>query len=145
MHYRDRIVALHHVPQRAQPLLYSYNLHLIRYAVAQMLQLLIRSRCRHKQTPPVAGRQASDDAGSSDRAVADGNDVLQLGLEDGVEVLGRAEGDEGVAVCESCEDADSVERRVLDGKALLLENAGGGGGGGGALTHWNSRMRHGQP
>jgi hypothetical protein len=40
--------------------------------------------------------------------MADGDDILQLGFEDGVEVLGRADGDDGVGVCEGGEDADSA-------------------------------------
>ena len=40
--------------------------------------------------------------------MADGDDVLQLGFEDGVEVLGGADGDEGIRVGEGGEDADSV-------------------------------------
>jgi hypothetical protein len=41
--------------------------------------------------------------------VHDGNDICELGLEDGVEVLRCALGNEGVAVCEGGEDADPVD------------------------------------
>lgn len=79
-----------------------------------MLQLLVRRRRGHQQALLVAGGQAADDARAGDGGVADGNHVLQLGLEDRVEVLRRADGDERVRVGEGREDADSV--RVKKGK-----------------------------
>ena len=73
-----------------------------------MLQFLIGSRGGHEEAFAVAGRQAPDDACARDRAVADGDDVLQLGFEDAVEVFRGADGDECVGVGEGGEDADSV-------------------------------------
>lgn len=101
------IIAANHIPQRAQPLLDALDLDLVRNAVAQVLQLLVRRRRRHEQPLAVAGREAPDDARARDGRVADGDDVLQLGLEDRVEVLRRADGDERIAVGEGREDADS--------------------------------------
>ena len=108
MHDRNAIVAFHHIPQRTEPFLDAHDLDLIRYRVPQVLQLLIGRAGRDQKTPSVAGGQAADDARAGDGAVADGDDVLELGLEDAVEVFGCAQGDEGVGVCEGCEDADSV-------------------------------------
>jgi hypothetical protein len=42
---------------------------------------------------------------------------LKLGLEDGVEILGGAESDEGVGVCESREDTDPRSSCQLDSVA----------------------------
>ena len=39
--------------------------------------------------------------------MADGNDILEFGFEDTVEVLRGADGDNGVGVCQEGEDADS--------------------------------------
>lgn len=49
-----------------------------------MLQLLIRRARRDKQALAVPCRQASDDPCSSDRAMADGNDILELGLKNAI-------------------------------------------------------------
>lgn len=71
-----------------------------------MLQLLVGGGRWHQQTLSVSGGQATDDVGAGDGAVADWDDVLELGLEDGVEVLGSADGDESVGVGERGEDTD---------------------------------------
>lgn len=73
-----------------------------------MLQLLICRRCRYEKTLLVSCRQSPDDPSPGDGCMADWDDILQLGFEDAVEVLGSADGDEGVGVCECREDADSV-------------------------------------
>lgn len=71
-----------------------------------MLELLVGGGGGDEETLSVAGGEAADDAGASDGGADGGNDVLEFGLEDGVEVFGGAEGDEGVGVCEGREDAD---------------------------------------
>ena len=73
-----------------------------------LLQFLICSRGRDEESFAVAGCEAPDDSRAGDCGVADGNHVLELGFEDGVEVFACADGDEGVGVCERGEDADSV-------------------------------------
>lgn len=108
VHERDVVVGANDVAERRQALLDALDAHLVGDAVAQVLQLLVRRRRRDQQALAVAGRQAPDDARAGDGRVADGDDVLQLGLEDRVEVLRRADGDEGVRVGEGREDADSV-------------------------------------
>jgi len=52
--------------------------------------------------------------------VADGDYILQFGFEDGVEVFGGANGDEGVGVCEGGEDADSVGDARLAGVLYVV-------------------------
>lgn len=74
-----------------------------------MLKLLICGGGRYEEALFVASAQAADDTGPSDGRVHDGNDICELGLEDGVEVLRCALGNEGVAVCEGGEDADPVD------------------------------------
>ena len=74
-----------------------------------MLQLLVRRRGGDEQALAIACRETPDDAGAGDGAVADGDDVLEFGFEDAVEVLGGADGDEGVGVGEGGEDADSAK------------------------------------
>lgn len=78
-----------------------------------MLKLLIGRRCRYKQAFAITGRETAYYAGAGDGGVADGDHVLQLGLEDRVEVFGSADGDEGVGVCEGGEDADSVAALLI--------------------------------
>jgi hypothetical protein len=77
-----------------------------------VLQLLVRRRGGHEEALAVPGGEAPDDAGPGYGGVDYGDDVLELRFEDGVEVCGGALGDEGVAVCESGEDADSVRAFV---------------------------------
>lgn len=93
------VIAANDIPQRTQPLLYPLDLNRVRQGIPQMLQFLV-GRCRgHKQAILVADGQTPHDTGSGDGGVADGDDVLEFGLEDGVEVLRGADGDDGVGVC----------------------------------------------
>ena len=71
-----------------------------------MLQFLVGGGGWHEQAFAVSGGETADDVRAGDGGVADGDDVLQLGFEDGVEVLGGADGDEGVGVGERREDTD---------------------------------------
>lgn len=93
------IITANHIPQRTQPLLYTLDFDRIGKRIPQMLEFLV-SRCGgHQQAVLVANSQTADDASSCDGGVADGDDVLEFGLEDGVEVLRGADGDDGVRVC----------------------------------------------
>ena len=85
-----------------------------------MLQLLVGGGCWHQQTLPVSGGQATNDVGAGDGAVADWDDVLELGLEDRVEVLGSADGDKSVGVGEGGEDTDpEIEISLCSGTLIL--------------------------
>jgi hypothetical protein len=99
MHERNMVITTDNISQSTKSLLYPLDLDRIGESVSQMLQFLIGSRCRHKQTILVSHGQTADNSGSGDRGVADGDDVLEFGLEDGVEVLRGADGDDGVGVC----------------------------------------------
>lgn len=103
---RNVIVRNDDVSKRTQPLLDSLNPDRVGKGVAEVLQLLVRGRGGDEETFAVAGGEAADDAGACDGSADGGDDVLKLGLEDGVEVLGGAESDEGVGVCEGREDTD---------------------------------------
>jgi hypothetical protein len=72
-----------------------------------VLKLLVRCAGRDEEAFSVSGGEATDYAGAGDCAVADGDDVLEFGFEDGVEVFAGAEGDERVRVGQGGEDADS--------------------------------------
>lgn len=72
------------VSERGQALFYALDFHRVGYAVAQVLQLLVRRAGGDEQALAVSGRQATDDACAGDGAVADGDDVLELGFEDAV-------------------------------------------------------------
>lgn len=104
------VVCADDVSQRGEALFYSLDLDAVGDGVAEMLQFLVGGRGRDEEAVFVAGCEAPDDAGAGDGAVADGDYVLELGFEDGVEVFGGADGDEGVGVCEGGEDADSGRR-----------------------------------
>lgn len=112
------VVAADDVAEGRQPLLDALDLDLVWNAVAQVLQLLIAGRRGHEQAFAVAGGEAADDAGSGNGGVADGYYVLQFGFEDRVEVFRGADGDEGVAVGQGCEDSDSA--RGKRGQCLVL-------------------------
>jgi hypothetical protein len=99
MHQRNMVITTNDISERTQSLLYPLNLDRIGEGVSQMLQFLIGSRCRHQQTVLVSHGQTADNTGSGNGGVADGDDVLEFGLEDGVEVLRGADGDDGVGVC----------------------------------------------
>lgn len=99
MHQRNVVITANDIPQCTQSLLYPLDLNRIGECIPQVLQLLVRSRCRDQQTILVADGQTADDAGAGDGGMADGDDVLEFGLEDGVEVLRGADGNDGVGVC----------------------------------------------
>ena len=71
---------------------------------------MVGGRCGYEEAFLVARSESSYDARACDGAMADGNDILELCFEHGIEVLGGSDGDEGVRVCECGEDADSVGR-----------------------------------
>lgn len=87
------IIASDDVPQRTESLLDTLDLDLVRDAVSEVLELLVGGGGGDQQALAVPGGQAPDDAGAGDSAVADRDDVLQLGLEDAVEVFGCADCD----------------------------------------------------
>ncbi len=117
MHKRNMIITANHIPQRTQPLLYTLDLDRIWKRIPQMLEFLVGRCGGHQQAVLVADSQTADDAGAGDGSVADGDDVLEFRLEDGVEVLRGADGDDGVGVCEAGEDADPGHK---DGGLVLL-------------------------
>ena len=73
-----------------------------------LLQLLVGSRVGHEQPVAVAHRHAAEDPAAADRGVHDGDDLVQLGLEGGVEVLAAADGHEAVGVGQLGEHAHLV-------------------------------------
>ena len=107
---RDVVVAANDISKRGQSLLNALDPDVVGDRVSEMLQFLIGGRGGDQQPLAVSGRQAADDSSAGNGGVADGYYVLQLGFEDGVEVFGGADGDEGVAVCESCENTNSEPR-----------------------------------
>lgn len=107
VHQRDVVVDADDVAQRRQPLFHPPHPHLVRQAVAQVLQLLVRRARRHEQPAPVARREPPDDACARDGAVHDGDYGREFGFEDAVEGFAGAERGEGVRVGEGGEDADS--------------------------------------
>jgi hypothetical protein len=54
MHKRNMIITTNDISQRTQSLLYPLNLDRLGERIPQMLQLLIRSRCRNQQAIFVA-------------------------------------------------------------------------------------------
>jgi len=85
---RDVIVAHDDVAQGAQPLLDTLEGDFGREGVSEMLQFLVGRRAGYEETVTVPGGQSADDAGTGDGGVDDGDDVLELGLEDRVKVGG---------------------------------------------------------
>lgn len=112
MYERNMVVGADDVAERGQALFDSLDLDAIRDRIAEMLQFLVGGRGRYEQPFAVACCEAPYDACAGDGGVADGNDVLQFGFEDGVEVLGGADGDEGVGICKGGEDANSARGLV---------------------------------
>lgn len=92
------VVAANHISQGREALFDALYFDCVGDAVAQVLQFLVRGTGGYEQAFAVAGCEASDYPRAGDCAVADGDYVLQLGFEDAVEVLGGADGDEGVGV-----------------------------------------------
>ena len=72
-----------------------------------MLKFLVGRRRGHEEALAVTCCEAPDYARAGDGRVDDGNDVCELGLEDGVEVCRSALGNQSVTVCEGGEDANS--------------------------------------
>lgn len=70
------------ISEGGQALFYALDLDAVGYAVAQVLQLLVGRAGGDEEALAVSGRQAPDDARAGDGAVADGDDVLELGFED---------------------------------------------------------------
>ena len=85
-----------------------------------MLQLLVGGGCWDQKTLSVSSGQATDDMSTSDGGVDNWDDVLELGLEDGVEVFGGADGNQAVGVGEGGENADPEMRLVPDLAFLIL-------------------------
>jgi hypothetical protein len=54
--------------------------------VSEMLQFLVGRGRRYEETVTISSGQTPDDTGTGDGGVDDGNDILELGLEDRVEV-----------------------------------------------------------
>lgn len=100
------VVCDNDVTESRQPLLDALDPDAVGEGVAKVLQLLVGGGGGDEEALAVARGEAADDAGAGDGGADGRNDVLELGLEDGVEVLGGAEGDEGVGVGEGREDAD---------------------------------------
>ena len=78
-----------------------------------MLQLLVGRGGGDEETATVTHGHVADHADARDGGVDYGNVLGELLFEDGVEVLGAADGAEGVAICQGAEDADLVGRLVL--------------------------------
>lgn len=72
------------VAEGREPLFYALDLDAVRYAVAQVLQLLVGRAGGDEEPFAVSRGEATDDACAGDGAVADGDDVLELGFEDAV-------------------------------------------------------------
>lgn len=76
------VVGYDDVAERGEALFYTLDLDAVGYAVAQVLQLLVRRAGGDEEAFAVSGGQTADDACAGDGAVADGDDVLELGFED---------------------------------------------------------------
>lgn len=70
------------VAQGRETLFYALDFDAVGYAVAQVLQLLVGRAGGDEEASAVSGGEATDDARAGDGAVADGDDVLELGFED---------------------------------------------------------------
>jgi len=75
--------------------------------IAEVLQFLVRRAGRDEEAADVTCGETSDDARAGDGALAYRDYVCQFGLEDRGKVLGVAEAEEAVGVCESRKDADA--------------------------------------
>ncbi|GAO50141.1 hypothetical protein G7K_4276-t1 [Saitoella complicata NRRL Y-17804] len=102
------IITRDHVAQCTQPLLDPLQLYRIRQRVPQVLEFLVGCRGGDEEAFAVTGAETTDDAGATDGGVDYGEDIGEFAFEDGVEVFGAANCDEGVGVCEGGEDSDSV-------------------------------------
>lgn len=102
------IVRANYISECGETFVNALNTDRIRERVAEVLEFLVGRGGGNEESATVTGGEATDDTGSSDGGVDDRDDVLELGLEDGVKVHGAAGGDEGVGVCEGREDSDFV-------------------------------------
>jgi len=73
-----------------------------------MLEFLVCGCGGDEEAFLVTSGQSADDPGSRNGGVADGNDILEFGFENTVEVLARADCDDRVRVGEGSEDTDFV-------------------------------------
>jgi hypothetical protein len=104
----DVVVAADAVSEGRETLLDALDLDGVGQRVSNVLQFLVGGDGGQEQAVLVAGDEAADGAGLADGDVDDGNVVGELLLEDGVEVLRRAEGTEAVGVGELGEDTNVV-------------------------------------
>jgi hypothetical protein len=93
------IVTNNTVTESRQLIFDSSKLNVIRKSIAKELELLISGSGRNKKTVLVAGSQTTNDTGTSNSAVNDGDDTTELSLEDAIEVLGATRSDKAIAVC----------------------------------------------
>lgn len=99
----------------------------------RLLEICQKQYFRHQcDLGAIPCRQSPDDPGAGDGGPADGNDVLQLGLEDTVEVLAGANGSQGIGVGERREYTDSVQASEVSARAR------GSDGGVGGVRHTRS-------
>ena len=115
------VVAGDAVPQGAVALLDALDGDRGGERVSEVLELLVGGDGGEEETVAVARGEAPNDAGSPDGGVDHGDVTGELGLEDAVEVLGGAHGDETVGVGETGEDPD-----VVGGLETGAEGHGGG-------------------
>ena len=97
MHQRDVVIARDDVPERAQPLLDALDRDGGGQRIPEVLELLVGGGGGDQEAVAVAGGEPADDARAGDGGVDDGDDVGELGLEDGVKVGGGGDGGEAVA------------------------------------------------
>ena len=89
------------------PILGSLCIIHLKY-LPDLLQLLVCCRVGDEQPVPVAHRHPAQDPAAADGGVHHGDDLVELGLEGGVEVLAAADGDEAVRVGQLGEHAHLV-------------------------------------
>jgi hypothetical protein len=92
----DIIVTNDNVSQRRKSLLYPLERYLGREGISEMLEFLIGGGARDKETVTVPSAESTDNTGSGDGGVDDGDDVLKFSFKNGVEVGGGGEGGETV-------------------------------------------------
>lgn len=73
-----------------------------------MLEFLVCGGCGNEEAILVARSQSTHDSCAGNSAVCNWNEVCEFGFENGVEILGCADGDQTIAVGEICEDTDFV-------------------------------------
>lgn len=80
------VVGDDYVAQGGEALFDALDLHGVGYAVAKVLKFLVGRAGGDEEAFAVSGGETTDDACAGDGAVADGDDVLELGFEDAVGV-----------------------------------------------------------